>query len=279
MLNKRSNDNGVAPVLGFVLLMGLTIAIISFFLGFVMPQFAISNEGNTQDAVFDDMHIIGTNIDIASDRDRVVTQRIHTSSNNVVSTYNPAVFPITYRTVDSPTKEFNITRYGSTDSDFITGESAEPVQFETKSLELDPTGTSPDLGVVGFEYNIPYTNDRRGNGVMGTQTMVRDNIITIPIIDSVTQTQTNGDAFAVISATEYNETTVSTSGVMELSFETEQSEQAWNQTFESQRTDNGGNINKINYEENEDELNVVTLRFQDDVDYKVFMTRVDIEIR
>jgi len=280
MLEKRQNDKGVAPVLGFILLMGMMIAFVSFYLGFIAPQHAMLQEGHTQKDVLDDMHTIGTNIDVATERERVVSQRIRTGATySALSTINPAVFSVTYKTTEKQTKQFTISRYSSTDSDFITGESAEPIQFETKSLELDPTGTNPNLGVTGIEYGIPYTNDRQGNGVMGTQTMVRDNIITIPIIDSVTQTQTNGDAFAVISATPYNETTVSISGIMELTFETEQSHQAWNQTLEEEHTDNGGNINKISYEENSNSLNTVTIRLKKDVDYKFYMTKVNIEVR
>ena len=274
------NDNrGVSSVIGFVLLFGVAVALASITFGFIIPDLVIQSEVRSNLETHEDMSKVSSLIDTASEQERPVRDTIRTGTpQSLLSSASPAVIEMYYQvSTTSNDSKFKIENIESHDSAFYDNRGGDNIEYTTDRLELNPVGTNPHHSPVGLEYGLPYFN--AGNGITGQQALIRNDTITIQLIESESISKTlHGDSTVVIEADEYRKTTMTSNEDTSLVFYSVLPVEAWDDEFSNEYTDNGGNIENISSESIDDELNRITVDLKANEEYDVYITEASIEL-
>lgn len=269
--NKRKN-NGVAPVIGVLLMIAAFIVVVTVVQTEVIPSFAQGKEADTHDKVYSQMFTMSETILDNPDKARTDSLVLDTKTDYVFGDFSIMVIGMTYTVSNNQDLSMEIRGYNGSET-FLNGKSGSSVTYSSDRINLNPEGSIGDYSSVGLEHGIVYQN------LVESQNVVNDDVITLPVVNAEPEKFTTPQRLNVqIDSKPYSTTTVNaTDSDFEIELETTLSEDAWddNKPFEEEKQE--GYVSEVRYEDTANpETNDIIIDFESGRFYTVKLTESDV---
>lgn len=269
--NKRKN-NGVAPVIGVILMIATFIVVVTVIQSQVIPVFAQDKESDTHDKVYSQMFTMSDTILDNPDKARTDSLVLDTKTDYVFGDFSIMVIGMTYTVSNNQDLSMEIRGYNGSET-FLNGKSGSSVTYSSDRINLNPEGSIGDYSSVGLEHGIVYQN------LVESQNVVNDDVITLPVINAAPEKFTTPQRLNVqIDSKPYSTTTVNaTDSDFEIELETTLSEDAWNDNKPFEEEKQEGYVSEVRYEDTANpETNDIIIDFESGRFYTVKLTESDV---
>lgn len=261
IVTNNQNNRGVITIVGFLLVIGIIISVLSIYFTVILPENNVMDERNSQVELFNSVNSF-TSVIIEEGED-IYTFDTTVDYRSMISTYDMRQSVDTYET------EVKIHSIDEQESLlYEQDEFNEDVKYTTEGFTFIPSSIyGAEIPNVGYEHNIAYYGID-DNYYTDQQFIIQDDTITINLltIDSLQSPSTNVDKTVSTSTSEYNTTDITQEdNPLKLTFETKLPEENWDSLLQDEK-------NVVDYQYNntgDDEFNKITVSLQQGKTYTV----------